>query len=485
MSLAKKRERFVLGIGTRLTLWGAGLTTLLCALLGGALYLGVFFTLRSQIDAFLEGEITEFLLTVNEHVGNDTGLQEALRHELGSRDRNDLGFRLIDIEGKIIVSSVRNDPLDGLWLPPGGWETQKPTVVCETLRPSNEPHTYRVCNRFVVTADGRKGTAQSSYLLDEMTQSLASFRRVVALALIFAFFIALAVGGFLSRRSLQPIRSIMQAARSIGTKDLGRRLALSGTGDEMDQLAGTLNGMLERVERQVREIQRFTADASHELRTPLAALRGHAEVALSQRRSADDFRHTIEESIGQYDRLQRIADDLLLLAKCDAGEAVVLHERISLDRVVGDVVDLYFPIADDKGLSLSLDIAEPVLVNGDGGRLRQVMGNLVDNAIKYTPPAGQVRMSLARTNGNARIEVEDTGIGISPDDLLRVFDRFYRADPSRSGQSAPGIGLGLSICRSIIEVHGGTVTVDSEMGKGTKVCVTLPIEEGNLSIASS
>lgn len=476
MSSGKKLKRVVVGIGTRLTLWGAGLTILLCALTCGALYVGMYFSLRSQIDTFLKGEIDEFLLTVHEHVGDDAGLQQALRHELGVRDRNDLGFRLIDSEGKILVSSVLDDPLEGLWSPPADWETHKPIVTCETLVPPGRPQAYRACNLFIVTADGRKCTAQSSYLLDEMTRSLASFRRTAAVVLILALLVALAVGGFLSQRSLQPIRSIMQVARSIGAHDLGSRLTLSGTGDEMDQLAVTLNGMLARIERQVREIQRFTADASHELRTPLAALRGHAELALTQRRSEDELRRTIEDSIGQYDRLHRIADDLLLLTRCDAGEAVVGNEKVSLDCVVSDVVDLYFPIADDKGLTFILNIAEPIVVNGDGGRLRQVMGNLIDNAIKFTPSAGRVCMSLTRINGNARFEIADTGIGIPTEDLSRVFDRFYRTDPSRSVQSAPGVGLGLSICRSIIEAHGGTIAIESQAGKGTLVCVKLPVD---------
>lgn len=475
MSSAKKHKRFIVGIGTRLTLWGAGLTTLLCTLICGALYAGIFFSLRSQIDAFLEGEINEFLLTVNEHVGDDAGLQQALRHELGVRDRNDLGFRLVDGQGIIIVSSVSDDPLDGLWSPPPDWETRKPSVVCETLFPPNAPNAYRVCNLFAVIADGRKVTAQSSYVLDQMTQSLASFRKVAALVLIFAFFVALAVGGFVSQRSLQPIRSIMQAARSIGTQDLGRRLAVSGAGDEMDQLAFTLNEMLHRIEEQVKKIQRFTADASHELRTPLAALRGNAEIALSRERSTEELRLAIEESITQYERLQRIAEDLLLLTRLDAGESVIRRETLLLDAAVRDVVDLYAPIAEEKGLSLVVETADQLLIEGDGGRLRQVIGNLLDNAVKYTPSTGRICVSLARSDGHARLQLTDSGIGISAGDMPRVFDRFYRADPSRSATSAPGAGLGLSICRSIIEAHGGQIRIESELRKGTQVVVSIPI----------
>ncbi len=479
MSSGKMPKRFLVRISTRLTLWGAGLATLLCALVCGSLYAGIYYSLRSQIDLFLEGEINEFLLTVNEHPGDDAGLQQALRHELGVRERNDLAFRLIGENGKNLASSVPDDPLNGLWSPPPDWGSHKPIVFCETFVPPKNTHSFRICSLSIVTNDGRKATAQSSYVLDQMSQSLASVRRVAALVLALSFCVALAVGSFLSRRSLQPIRTIMQAARSIGARDLGRRLVPSGTGDEMDQLADTLNGMLERIERQVREIQRFTADASHELRTPLTALRGIAEVSLSQHRSADELRRTIEESIEQYDRLQRIAEDLLLLARHDAGEVLAQRERVSLERIVIDVVDLYSPIADEKGLTLAVSQSESVFVLGDGGRLRQVVGNLVDNAIKYTPPPGQVRVSLASVNGHAQIEIKDSGIGIAPEHLSKVFDRFYRADSSRSSQSAAGVGLGLAICRSIVEAHGGTITIQGEIGKGTLVSVTLPIQGQN------
>lgn len=475
MSSGKKHKQLVVGIGTKLTLWGAGLTILLCAITCAALYVGMYFSLRSQIDTFLKGEIDEFLLTVHEHVGDDAGLQEALRHELGVRDRNDLGFRLIDSEGKILVSSVLDDPLEGLWSPPADWETHKPTATCETLVPPGRPQSYRACNLFIITADGRKCTAQSSYLLDDMNRSLASFRRTAAVVLFFALFVALAVGGFLSQRSLQPIRNIMQVARSIGAHDLRSRLALSGTGDEIDQLAVTLNGMLARIERQVREVQRFTADASHELRTPLAALRGHAELALTKRRSEDELRRTIEDSIGQYDRLHRIADDLLLLTRLDTGEAAIKHELFSLDAAVVDIADLYTPMAEEKELALIVERADQVVVSGDDGRMRQVIGNLVDNAIKYTPPTGRISVSLVQLNGHARIEIADNGIGIPAEDLPRVFDRFYRTDPSRSAQHAQGAGLGLSICRSIVEAHGGHIEIESPSGVGTRVSVVVPV----------
>ncbi len=477
MSSETTRKRFLAGIGARLTLWGAGLTMLLIAVVSVALYAGVFFSMRSQIDAFLEGEIHEFMLTVNEHPDDDLALQAFVQQELGVRARNDLGFRLMDEQGVVLVSSAVEDDLRGIWKPPPDWDDDAPYIRCETVQPPGRPYAHRVCSLRVQTAEGRHCTAQSSYLLDQMTESLARFQRICLAVFLAAPLIAVGAGGFLARRSLHPIRRIMRTARDIGAHDLRTRIPLSGTGDEMDQLAETLNGMLDRIEQQVQKVQRFTADASHELRTPLAALRGNAEVVLSRPRSTDELRQTIEESISQYERLQRIAEDLLLLARLDSGDAVMRCESFSLDAALVDVADLYAPMAEEKGLSLIVEKPEPFVVEGDDGRLRQVIGNLLDNAIKYTPPQGRIRVSVGQCNGCARIQVADTGIGISAEELPKVFDRFYRVDPSRSTLSAPGAGLGLSICQSIIKAHGGRIDVDSTPRHGTCVTVSVPVRE--------
>jgi heavy metal sensor kinase len=287
--------------------------------------------------------------------------------------------------------------------------------------------------------------------------------------------IALFVGRFLAYRSLRPIQALTAAANLIGAANLGERVPLAGTDDELDRLAGTLNEMLTRIDQYVKQLRQFTADASHELRTPLAALRGSAELALSRTRSAEELRLVIEDSLERYDRLQRIAEDLLLLARLDAGENILRFERVQLDKAVEDIVDLYRPVAEDRGLELRQENAEAIWINGDGGRVRQLIGNLIDNAVKYTSSPGRVTVSLSRVNGVARLVVADTGRGIAPEDLPRVFDRFYRVDRSRSTNRADGTGLGLSICRSIAEAHHGSIELQSTPARGTQATVTLPI----------
>ena len=235
--------------------------------------------------------------------------------------------------------------------------------------------------------------------------------------------------------------------------------------------------MLDRIERHVVQMQQFTADASHELRSPLAALRGNAEVALTRSRSAEELREIIEDSLEHYDRLARITEDLLLLARADAGHQVVRCEPVRFDLAVNDAIDLYTPLAQERGINLTFAGRVAVSCRGDAARLRQLVGNLIDNAIKYSDKGGRVTVALGCANGVASLTITDTGQGIPTEHLPRIFDRFYRADQARSARRR-GAGLGLSICRMIADAHGGEIRVSSSPGEGTTVTVAIPVAGG-------
>jgi heavy metal sensor kinase len=274
---------------------------------------------------------------------------------------------------------------------------------------------------------------------------------------------------------LRPVEKITQTARLIGARQLSQRIALTGNGDELDRLAHTLNDMLDRIEGHVLRMQQFTADASHELRSPLAALRGGAEVALSRPRSAEELRAVVEESMEHYTRLGRIAEDLLLLARADVGQLPLTRDWIRLDLAVADVVDLYAPLAQDRGIDLRTVEGPEVRMHADGSRIRQLVGNLIDNAVKYGGDHSHVTAAVSQIDDRATIVVADDGTGIAPADLPFLFDRFYRAERSRSSRAAGGAGLGLPICRVIAELHGGDIRIESSPNKGTTVIVTLPL----------
>ncbi len=470
-----KRKRKPLTIGVRLTLWGAGMTLLVCLLMSAVLYVGMYYSLLREVDGFVHGEVRELTALVKEHPGDYAAAQKAIRLELGSRPRADLSFRVFDARGRLLISSDPNDKGDQ-WFPlPSDFESLLAHRYYLTVHPPGKAHPIRTCSMTLPQPDGTLLIAQAGYLLDHMSQSLAYLRRNCGIALTVVVVLALVVSRFMAYRSLRSVDLMTATAMRIGTRRLTDRLPRTGNGDEIDRLAETLNNMLDRIESHVRRLQQFTADASHELRSPLAALRGNAEVALTSARSADDLRHVIEDSVEHYDRLSRIAEDLLLLARVDAGENILRPERIRLDKAVEDVVDLYAPLAADRKIELQFDRRQEIVLRADGARVRQVVGNLIDNAIKYTEGPGRIEVSLTASNGHARIGVRDTGVGIPSDELPHVFDRFYRVDRSRSLRRAPGSGLGLPICRSIIEAHGGRIDLESKYGEGTTATVVLPL----------
>lgn len=465
-------------IGFRLTLWAAGITMGVCLLLGGILYAGIWFSLVREVDGFIEGEIHEFTAIIREHDFDLNEAQRSIRLELGQRARHDLDFRLLDEQGHVLLSS--NPKLDATlrWGPPTGWDRDWGASLFETCEVTGQKHPIRVCSQRFSGPAGQAYIAQATYILDRVTTSLTIFRRICIVALLLAVLSSVLGGRLVASRSLRPVKAMIAKAQRIDAQRLQERLVVSGSGDELDNLARTVNSMLDRLQGYVERLQQFTADASHELRSPLAALRGNAEVALTRDRSVAELRQVIEESVEQYDRLGRIAEDLLFLARADSGNLPLVREPVRLDEAVCDVVDLYTPLARDRGVDLVLGECREVQLDADSSRLRQLIGNLIDNAIKYIGNGNRVEVSFKAGNGQARIRVADDGLGIPAEHLPHVFDRFFRVDRSRSGGRAAGAGLGLAISKTIAEAHGGSIDLVSAEGRGTVATVCLPLGGG-------
>lgn len=479
MSSGNKRSlAFLHTIGARLTLWGGSLTLLSCVCVCILLYAGLRLSLTREIDDFLEGEVCEFrsILTEEDSENELLEVEGEIRRELGSRLRSDLTFRLLDQSGRLLLTSASQDPLPNPWkLDPVGQEDSWFSFRSTVTSSGRKPVTYRVCSQWIKLRGDRACVAQAAYVMSGVESSLAHFRQVCLTTLLAASILALGGGYFLSRRSLRPVGDITATARNIGARQLSQRITRSGNGDELDLLAETLNDMLERIENHVRQVQQFTADASHELRTPLAALRGTTEVALSRPRTAEELRCALEENMDHYARLGRIADDLLLLARADVGQLPLNRELITLNQAIMDVVDLYTPLAQESGLELRMNDGPEVRIHADGSRIRQLLGNLIDNAVKYTGCGKQITVALGKEEESATIRITDNGPGIAATDLPHVFDRFYRASHAHRSRTTGGAGLGLPICRIIAELHGGTIRLESPTGCGTEVIVTLPL----------
>lgn len=296
---------------------------------------------------------------------------------------------------------------------------------------------------------------------------------LLALTILSILFAALASWVSIGR-ALAPLKTVTQTAEQITrADDLSRRIPSNGpANDEIGLLIRAFNHTLERLENLFTSQQRFLADVSHELRTPLTVIKGNAD--LIRKFGADN--ESLDSIKDESDRLTRLVGDLLLLAQAESGKLPLNQRPVELDLLLTDVLQEMRVLAGDK-VKLRLTDIDQVLVYGDPDRLKQVLINLISNAIHYTPPGGDVFLTLSKTEGKAKIIVRDTGPGIPADDLPHVFDRFYRGEKSRTRSKTSGFGLGLSIAYWIVDTHGGRIEVDSHEGRGTTFCVYLPLSE--------
>ena len=280
-------------------------------------------------------------------------------------------------------------------------------------------------------------------------------------------------GLWLTRRALAPVRALTEAVEQIHENNLDQKIARTGNGDELDRLAEVFNAMTTRLDDSFHRIREFTLHASHELKTPLTVLRGEIETALRDESLLPAARERAVSQLEELKRLTRIVDGLTLLAKADAGQVTLQMEPVQLDELVHDSFADAEILAEPQHIRVELADCEKISLRGDRHRLRQLLLNLADNAVKYNQPRGSVTMALRRSNGSAELTIANTGPGIAPEALPRVFDRFFRGDPAHNS-ATEGCGLGLSIARWIVTAHGGAIRIASEPAKLTTITVTLP-----------
>jgi heavy metal sensor kinase len=301
---------------------------------------------------------------------------------------------------------------------------------------------------------------------------------VLTLVIGFPILIGLSIlGGYsLLGRALRPVDEIVGAAERITFKDRNQRLPVPETGDEFERISEALNRMIERLDESFQIANRFSGDASHELRTPLTILQGELEAFINDPLLSSETIERAGNMLEEVVRLTRIVEGLLLVSRLDAGEAQMKTEMVNLGKMAASVAEQMQLLCDQKLLNLTYEIVENVFVEGDELRLRQIVVNLLDNAIKYTPEGGRITLAVSRFDGMARIEVTDTGIGISSVALPQVFERFFRSEEARASRTQ-GSGLGLAIVKSIAEAHGGNAYVESNEQHGTKFRVELALAE--------
>ena len=311
----------------------------------------------------------------------------------------------------------------------------------------------------------------------EVERTLGTFTRNFFLVGIAAIFTGGLLGWLMAGRALIPLNSVAQAAQEIKGSNLKVRIPLRGAGDELDRLIGAFNDMTARLDGSFEQIRQFSTDVSHELRTPLTSIRGQMEVALITAKTADEFRDTMVDALQDVEHLSNIVRALLQLSQAESGQLVLHLTALDIAPVVADIAEQFLIPAEDQKLTIETAIAdEGCIIRGDRTQIYRMVTNLISNAVKYTPPGGRVRVEVKRREEFVDFVVCDTGVGIAADHLPHIFDRFYRVRKMQT-KSVQGLGLGLSFVSWIVQVHGGTIAVESKEGKGTTFTVSLPCTE--------
>ena len=446
---------------TRLAVWNAAVVILTAVTTLVMLRQGVTRALYTEIDEILEEDCAEIKLMLTE-IPNAQFKLLADELERKARGHEQHGW-FVELRGehdeRIWWSTKDGDP-------PIDFH-QKPTSQFRVLQPQEAPPNPHGVTSIVVGSNLKLLRSDLSRI-DELVVLTASL--IFAITPLFAYWLA--------GRATNAVGEITRSASLLRPDRLEDRLPLRGTGDELDQLALTINGLLDRIAVFLDQKRDVLANAAHELRTPLAAIRSSVEVALNEERTTREYQEILEDIIEQSGSLQVLLNQLLLLAEAEAERLKTQVEVVEFDNLVSKAVDMFQGVADVREISLELERLEPSSVAGSRVHLQQVVNNLIDNALKYTPVGGRVAISLAAISEKQVVElrVRDNGVGIAPDDVPRVFDRFFRVDRSRSrGDTPEGTGLGLSICKAVVEAHKGQITCTSTPGRGTEFLVELKL----------
>jgi two-component system OmpR family sensor kinase len=422
---------------------------------------------KRSIDNLVVKRVQEPLAALR-NADADTTVEEAdeiwnqiFRHTLHSPKKTYIQFA--DAKGTILYRSY-NLATDSLMIPD---TVSANSILVTTGYLNGEPIR-------VAALRDRNFSYLVGYPLGELRDLLENLYLIFLLLVPIALAVSIFGGLALAHKSLQPVDEITTRARRITAENLDQTLPVRNVNDEIGRLTATFNDMIQRLHDSFAQVRQFSADASHELRTPLTVMRGEIELALRGKLRPQQYRTVLESSLEEILRMTSITDNLLLLAKAEQGTLDVHFSEVNLQSLVDELYEDSEVLAEQKHIAVSLQENAPITIVGDRDRLRQLFLNLVDNAIKYTPEGGAVTLATRRHNGTALFQIHDTGIGIPPGDVEKIFNRFYRVDKARSREQG-GTGLGLSIAKWIAELHRGTITVTSEVNKGSTFTVTLPL----------
>ena len=463
----RKLPSFRHTLAFRLTLWYAGIFTISSCVAFLLFYMLITSVIGQRTDQELVDQVGQFstLLAVR---GIETVKRVAVL-EAQAAGVKKIFFRLLSPDGQAFSSSnmsywkdigIRRVAIERL--------LSGSSHVFETIVIPERKHKVRILYSII----GPGIILQLGQSMENYSRFIEAFKRIFIPTMAFLIVLAAVVGWFMARRALSGVEAVTRTARNISGGALEKRVPVKTRGDEIDRLAITFNQMLDRIQTLVTGIKEMGDNIAHDLRSPITRIRGIAEVTLTTGKSVGEYENMAASTIEECDRLLDMINTMLMISETEAGVDKLVREEMDIAELVRNVCELFEPTAEDKGVTMNCDVPEKCPLIGDIRMIQRMLANLLDNAIKYTPAAGTVSVSVCKNEGQmVVVSVKDTGIGISPSDLPHIFERFFRCDQSRS---QTGIGLGLSLARAIVQAHGGDIAVTSSPNEGSTFTVTLP-----------
>jgi len=455
----------------RLILWCSGLIALVAVLFAAYIYQGLEARLYAEMEQTLKRRAQQIAQNILPQVYQQSpdNIAAAITN-VYSPEANNRFIRISRPNSLVYISGLPKDK---------EFDPHKIPLPSSTIEPRRiapiSPHANMVIVTTVAEIEGILFTIEMGAPTDDINTALHGLVVTLLFGLPVVILVVSLGAYMLLRRAMGPVEDIMSTAEQITFGNLSNRLPVAHTGDVLEHLSVKLNQMLARLEDAYQQASRFSADASHELRTPLAVTHCELESVAQDQQLPEHLRDRIGSVLEETERLSRIAENLLIISRLDAGEVKIEHELYDLATLAKNTAEQISLLAEQKKIKMNITTAIPTPVYGDPAKIKQIVVNLLDNAIKYTPQGGAILLSVYSVQDKAYLEVRDNGIGIAAAELPHIFERFYRADKARSRQG--GTGLGLSIVHSICQAHGATVEIESKENKGTTCRIMLPLAE--------
>jgi len=455
-------------IAFKLTFWFSGIFSICSCVAFVLFYFLATQTIQSQIDQELLDNASKFSAII--HRNGLMGARELAVVEAQAAGEKVIFFRLLYPTGEVFASShmsywkhvhVSQSSLKKL--------ISNKNNIFETIQIPATQQKARILYSYVAS----NAILQTGIAMDFSSKFLSAFKKVFISAMGFIIIFSAVSGWLLIRKTLSGVKTITRTAEDISGKNLKARVSVIGNKDELSHLADTFNSMLDRIEALVKSIREMSDNIAHDLKSPITRIRGFAELTLIHEENVEDYRSMASNTIEESDRLLDMINIMLVISRAEAGEQNFEFKQTNLSSMIKEACELFAPLAEDKTITLSRTIEERIYYLADVKMLQRAFSNLLDNAIKYTPKDGKIHVEASLNLHEIIITIRDTGMGIAPEYIEKIFERFYRVESSRT---STGTGLGLSLARAIVRKHNGDIRVTSRQGKGSSFMMTLPID---------